>query len=95
MHTMIDQKQLEKVECFNYLHSMINYARQKHEIKYRVSIAKAAFKKKKSISTSRLDRNLGKKLMKCYITSISFYGAGEGWRRSSEYVSVTNEEILL
>lgn len=27
-HTMIDQKQLEKVECFNYLHSMItNYTR--------------------------------------------------------------------
>jgi len=74
---MIDQKQLEKVECFNYLHSTItNYARQKHEIKYRVSIAKVAFKKKKSISTSRMNRNLGKKLMQCYITSISFYGAG-------------------
>jgi hypothetical protein len=53
-----------------------------------------AFKKKKSISNSRLDRNLGKKLMKCYVMSIPFYGAGEGWKRSSEHISVTNEEIL-
>jgi hypothetical protein len=53
-----------------------------------------AFNKKKSLSTSRLDRNLGKKIMKCYIMSTPFYGAGEGWRRSSEHISVTNEEIL-
>ena len=43
---LIDQKQLENVEYFNYLSSMItNDARCTHEIKYRIAVAKAAFNK--------------------------------------------------
>jgi hypothetical protein len=46
---MIDQKQLENVEYFNYLGIMItNDARFTHEIKYRIANAKAAFSKKKT-----------------------------------------------
>ena len=41
-------------------------------------MAKAAFSKKKTLFTSRLDLNLGKKLIKCYIWSMALYGA-ETW----------------
>jgi hypothetical protein len=53
---MIDQKQLENVEYFNYLGSLItNGARCTHEIKSRIALAKAAFNKKKTLFTSKLD----------------------------------------
>jgi hypothetical protein len=45
------------------------------EIKSRISMAKAAFRKKKALFISKLDLNLGKKLVKCYIWNIAFYGA--------------------
>jgi hypothetical protein len=53
---MIDQKQLENVEYFNYLGSMItNYARCTREIKSRTAIAKAAFNNNKKLFNSKLD----------------------------------------
>jgi hypothetical protein len=79
MKIMIDQKQLENVEYFNYLGSMItNHARCTREIKSRIAMEKAAFNKKKNLFTSNLDLNLRKKLVKCYIWSIALYGA-ETW----------------
>ena len=73
---MIDQKQLENVECFKYLGSMLkNDGRRMCEIKSRVDMAKAAFNKKKNLFTSNLDLNLMKKLVKCYICSMALYGA--------------------
>jgi hypothetical protein len=76
---MIDQKQLENVEYFNYLGSMItNDARCTRVIKSRIAMAKAAFNKKKNLFTSKLDLNLRKKLVKFYIWSIALYGA-EMW----------------
>jgi hypothetical protein len=75
---MIDQKQLENVEYFNYLSNMIrNDARCTHEIKSRIAMAKAAFNKR-TLFTSKLDLNLRKKLVKCYIWSIALYNA-ETW----------------
>jgi len=48
---MIDQKQLENVEYFSYLGSMItNDARCICEIKARIVLAKSAFNKKKLFS---------------------------------------------
>ena len=41
-------------------------------------MAKAAFNKKKTLFTSKLDLNLRKKLVKCYIWSMTLYGA-ETW----------------
>jgi len=41
-------------------------------------MAKAAFNKKRALFTSTLDLELGKKLVKCYIWSITLYGA-ETW----------------
>jgi hypothetical protein len=63
---MIDKKQLENVEYFNYLGSMItNDARCTREIKSRIAMAKAAFNKKKNLFTSKLDLSLREKLVKC------------------------------
>jgi hypothetical protein len=45
------------------------------EIKSRIAMAKAAFNKKKNLFTSKLDLNLRKKLVKCYIWSM----AAETW----------------
>jgi len=66
---MIDQKQLENVECFKYLGSKLtNDGRRMCEIKSRIAMAKAAFnKKKEALFTRKLDLNLRKKLVKCYI----------------------------
>jgi hypothetical protein len=48
------------------------------EIKSRTAMAKAAFSKKKTLFTSKLDLNLRKKLIKYYIWSMALYGA-ETW----------------
>ena len=48
------------------------------EIKFRIAMAKAAFNKKKTLFTSKLNLNLRKKLVKCYIWSMDLYGA-ETW----------------
>ena len=53
---MIDQKQLENVRCFKYLGSILtNYGRCTCEIKSRIAMAKAAFNKKNTLFTSKLD----------------------------------------
>ena len=49
------------------------------EIKSMIAMAKAAFNKKKTLFTSKLDLNLRKKLVKCYIWSMAFYGV-ETWK---------------
>ena len=41
-------------------------------------MAKAAFNKKNNLFTSKLDLNLRKKLVKCYVWSMALYGA-ETW----------------
>jgi hypothetical protein len=48
------------------------------EIKSRIAMTKAEFNKKKNIFTTKLDLNLRKKLVKCYIWSMVLYGA-ETW----------------
>jgi hypothetical protein len=78
---MIDQKQLKNVEYFNCLGSMItNDARcmSIHEIKSRMATAKSAFNNTTTLFTSKLDLNLRKKLVNCYIWSIALCGA-ETW----------------
>ena len=74
---MIDQKQLENVESFKYLGSILtNDGRRTCEIKCRIAMAKVAFNKKRTLFTSTLDLELRKKLVKCYVWSIALYGAG-------------------
>jgi hypothetical protein len=63
---MTDQKQLEDVKHFNCLDSMIrNDTRYTREMKSRLVMAETAFKRKKTLFTSKLDVNSRKKLVKC------------------------------
>jgi hypothetical protein len=65
---MIDQRQLDSVESFKYLGSILtNDGRCTWEIKYIFDMAKAAFNKTRALLTSTLDLELRKKLVKCYI----------------------------
>jgi hypothetical protein len=62
LQVMVEQKQLDNVEYFNYLASMItNDARCTREIKSRIAMAKAALNRKKTLLGSKLDLNLGEK----------------------------------
>jgi hypothetical protein len=45
------------------------------KIKSRIAVAKVTFNKKKTIFTCRLDLNLRKKFVKCYIWNIPLCGA--------------------
>ena len=47
-------------------------------------MAKAAFNKKQTLFTSKLDLNLRKKLVKCYIWSMALYGAETWTLRSAD-----------
>jgi len=70
------------MEYFNCSGSMTtSEARCAWEINSRTGTTKAAISKNKTIFTSRLDLNLGKKLFKCYIWCTAFYGA-ETWEIS-------------
>jgi len=74
----IDQKQQENVKSFKYLGSMLTEDGMfTCEIKSRIAMAKAAFSKK-NLFTSKLDLNLRKRLVRCYVWSIALYGA-ETW----------------
>jgi len=76
IQTMIDQKQKDNVEYFNYLGSMItNEARCARKIISRIAKATTAFNKKEILFASEMESNLKKKLVKCYIWSITSYGA--------------------
>ena len=76
---IIDPKQLENVESFKYLGSILtNDERCICQIKCRIAMAKATFNKKRTLFTSTLDLELRKKLVKCYVWSIALYGA-ETW----------------
>jgi hypothetical protein len=57
---------------------MTNDARCTREIKFRIAMAKAVFKKKKTLFTSKLELNVRNKLVKYYIWTVVLYGA-ETW----------------
>jgi hypothetical protein len=76
---MIDQKQLENMESFKYLGSILtNDGKCTCEIKCMITMAKATYNKKSNLFTSTLDLELRKKLVSCYVWSIALYGA-ESW----------------
>jgi hypothetical protein len=53
---------------------IINGTRCTWEIKSRTVMAKAAFQKRKALFTSKSDLYLRKRVVKCYIWNIAFYG---------------------
>jgi hypothetical protein len=89
---MIDQKQVENVESFKYLGSMLkNYGQCTCEIKSRIALAKGALNKKRAVFTSKIELELRRKLVKCYILSIALYGA-ETWTLRA--VDQKHQEVL-
>jgi hypothetical protein len=56
-----------------------NDARHTCEIKSRIAVAKATFNRKKTHFTSKMDLNLRKKLVKCYIWILALYGLKRGY----------------
>jgi hypothetical protein len=76
---IIDNKQLNIVEYFKYLGSTLtNDGRCTCEIKFRTAMAKAALNKKRVLFTSKMDLELRKKLVNCYIWTIALCSA-ETW----------------
>jgi hypothetical protein len=61
-----------------------NNARCTREIKSRIAVAKEALNRRKTFFTIKLDLNLRKKLVKCYIWNTSFYGAETGTLRKGD-----------
>ena len=84
------------MKCFKYLGSMLtDDGRCTCEIKSRIAMAKAAVnkKKKKNLFTSKLDLNLGKKLVKCYVWSMALYGAETWTLRATDQKSLESFEM--
>ena len=66
----------ENVKYFSYVgRTIANDGRYTREIKSMIIISKAAINKKEALFTNKLDLNLKKKLIKCYIWSIPLQGA--------------------
>ena len=91
---MRHRKQLENVEYFKYLSSSVKKCcRWTREIKSRIDTAKAEFKKKKALFTSKTELHLRKKLVKCYTWSKALYGAETWILRAVEQKYLVNSEI--
>ena len=56
-------------------------------------MAKVAFNKKKTLFTSKLDLDLRKKLVKCYIWSMALYGAETWTLRAADQKHLENLEM--
>ena len=72
----VNNKELEEVDHFKYLGSVLiidGYCTR--EINLRIAIAKEAFNRKMSLLTSKLNIELKKKLVRCYVWSIALYGS--------------------
>jgi hypothetical protein len=79
-----------------------NYARCTSKIKSRVALEREAFKRKKTLFSSKLDLNLRKKRVKCCIWSIDLYatkiwtlGKVDQQYQNSFYVVLEKEENKL
>ena len=56
-------------------------------------MAKSVFNKKKALFTSKLDFNVRKKLLKCYIWSLVLYGAETWPLRAGKQQYLENSEM--
>jgi hypothetical protein len=75
LHNKLNNRELKEVDYFKYLGSVLTrdgYCAK--QIKMRIVIAKEAFNRKISLLTSKLNIELRKKLVRCYVWSIALYG---------------------
>ena len=79
MQIKVNNRELKQVDHFKYLGSVLTrdcYCTR--EIKMRIVIAKEVFNRKMSLLTSKMNIELKKKLVRCYVWSIALYGS-ETW----------------
>jgi hypothetical protein len=82
------------IAYFNYLESIItNDAQYTHKIIFRTAMAKAAFTRRKTLLTNKLDFNLRKKVMKCYISNTALYDAKTWMLQKVHHIYLENSEI--
>ena len=77
----VNNRELTKVDRFKYLGSVLTRGRGSYctrEIKMRIVISKEAFNRKMSLLKSKLNIELKKKLVRCYVWSTALY-ASETW----------------
>jgi hypothetical protein len=89
-------RDLYKRHTHTHTHTYIyttNDGRCTCEIKSRIAMAKAAFNKKRALFTSKLDLNLRKKLVKCYIWNMALYGAETWTHRAVDKKYLENFEM--
>ena len=68
LQVKVNNRELKEVDHFKCLGSVLTrYGYWAREIKMKIAIAKEAFKKKISLLTSKLNIELRKKLVKCYV----------------------------
>ena len=75
----VNNRELKEVYNFKYLRSVLTrdgYCTRK--FKMRIAVAKETFIRKMSLLTSKLNIELKKKLIRCYVWSIALYGS-ETW----------------
>jgi hypothetical protein len=63
------------------------------EIKSRIAVAKVAFNKKRAVFTSKIDLELRKKLVKCYIWGVALYGDETGTLRAVDQKHLESFEM--
>ena len=72
----ITDESVEQVDSFKYLgcniSSNLNCCQ---EVKQRIAMPKETFKKKRSIFCGPLEKELRKRLVKCFVWSVTLYGA--------------------
>ena len=77
--------ELKDFDHFKYLGSVLTRdGRCTMEIKMRIAMAKEGFNIKISILTSKISIELGKKLVRCYVWSMTLYGSGTWTQRKLE-----------
>jgi hypothetical protein len=86
----IDGQSLEQVKKFKYLGAMITEdGRCINDVKMRIGMAKEAFVKRKELLTSRISRDLRKKMVKTLVWPIALYGC-ETWTMKKEEMERLN-----
>ena len=72
-----------------------NDARCIREIKSRIGLSKAAFRKKKGLFTRKFHLHLRKKLVECYVWITDLYGAGTWTLRKADQKYLESFKVVL
>ena len=80
----IEGESIEQMDSFKYLECNISSNMNCcQEVKQRIAMAKEAFGRKRSIFCGLLEKELRKRLVKCFVCCVVLYGA-ETWTRRNE-----------